>query len=127
MTEDSEVRIPAMRDTLVHYMRKLSDHELQRRVWSKDAQKPDTEHDAIEFVLDFIYLDTDLDEGADRWIGDMLKNEKEARAVERVVEALDKVYAAHHEEEVSDWDRIETEEWKVVLATAKEAFELMKE
>ncbi len=122
----NNIKIPQMRDTLVHYLNKLSDHELQRVIWSKSAQQPGTHYDNLDYPLTFLYDDTDLATNSESWIGEILKNKEEMYAVDEVIEAID-AFFEKHKEDMRDAECIEKPEWQSVVKAAKKAYELIRE
>lgn len=125
MVSKNNIKIPPMRDTLIHYLNKLSDHELQRVVWSKSAQQPGTHYDNLDYPLTFLYDDTDLATNSESWIGEILKNKEEMHAVDEVINAID-AFFERYREDMCDSECIEKPEWRNVLEAAKKAHELIK-
>lgn len=62
---------------------------------------------------------------SESWIGVILKNEEEMRAVDEVVAAID-IFFEKYNEDLRDDEYIEKPEWKAVFVAAKEAHELIR-
>ena len=126
MVLNDEVELPYMRRELVISLKALSDLEYQHAIWVRKEFPTETFYDDLEQTLDIIYSDTDLDENPDAYIDDILKNNAEARAVEKLVSKLT-VIAKKYGQGLSDLEYIEKPEWQDVLASAKEAYEMIRE
>ena len=126
MILSDEVELPYMRRELVISLKALSDLEYQHAIWVRKEFPTETFYDDLEQTLDIIYLDTDLNENPYGYINDILKNEAEAHAVEKLVSKLT-VIAKKYGRGLSNLEYIEKPEWQDVLAAAKEAYELVRE
>ncbi len=123
---NNELQIPPMRETLIHYLNKLSDLELQRTAWAKDPGAGVPRHDNLDFPLIFLYEDTDLATNSENWIGVILKNESEMRAVDEVIAAIDAFFEKYNTD-MADEEYIKKPEWQGVVDAAKSAYELIRE
>jgi len=87
----SRVRFPQFRQFLILSLKTFSNKRMQLEEWPSSTAK----HrfwDSMQFYIDLIYNDLDLDDSASDQIGYSLVDESECRAMEPVVKALDDVY-----------------------------------
>jgi len=116
--EDDMPWYPEMRERLLSAARELSDSSYQRRVWV-ERQLPIGREDAgFDYCVHFIYDDSPLGEDPAKAIGYFVRDEREAHAISRLVQALDALFDAWGTE-LSDAQYIEAPEWEGVLQAAK--------
>jgi hypothetical protein len=118
------VRFPEMRMQLIFTLRTLADSEYQRRVWVEgDRPRPEYE-DSLDQAVHIIFDDLSLNTHLDRARFSILCDETELEAVDRVVQAVDRLL-----KEVgldcSDEDYITSDIWQEVISSSKYAYELL--
>ncbi|MCC3570521.1 MAG: hypothetical protein JGK30_00200 [Microcoleus sp. PH2017_40_RAT_O_B] len=119
------VKYPKMREELLETLRSLADREYQHKAWLESDYPPGIESDSFDEAVHFLYDDTVLAENPDAAIGVIIEDEKEARLMEAVCQAIDLVFEALGTE-VSDEDYIKSSEWTGVVEAASKALQLME-
>lgn len=124
MSTHEEIRYPAMRREVLDTLRNLSDPGYQQRVWI-DRQFPSPNYyDDFDMVIHTLYDDTTLVDDIGSAIGVILKDEKEARLIGAVIEALEEVFLEG--ERYADFEVLRAcPSWPKVMATAAAAWEVM--
>ena len=123
--ESCMVKYPKMREELLETLRSLADREYQHKVWIENDYPPGIECDSFDEAVHFLYDDTILAENPDAAIGVILENEKEARLISAVCQAIDLVFEALGTG-VSDEEYIKSAEWTGVVEAALKALQLME-
>ncbi|MBV6663703.1 hypothetical protein KV572_22365 [Pseudomonas yamanorum] len=121
--EPSELKFPSMREELVSYLAGLSDSYYQYRAWV-ERSSPDLAYDELDYTIHFLYDDTGLAENAYTWIGLVLKNDQEARAIEDVVQAINALFDKYGTD-LSDKEYLEKEEWARIVCVSKDALKVL--
>ncbi|MEZ2247530.1 hypothetical protein [Microcoleus sp.] len=119
------VKYPKMREELLETLRNLADRDYQDQVWVKRDYPLGIKYDCFDEAVHFLYDDTVLAENPDAAIGVIIENEKEARFMEAVCQAIDLVFEALGTE-VSDEEYIKSSEWTGVVEAASKALQAMK-
>jgi hypothetical protein len=119
------VKYPKMREELLETLRSLADREYQHKVWLEGDYPPEIECDSFDEVVHFLYDDTVLAENPDAAIGVIIEDEKEARLMEAVCQAIDLVFEALGTG-VSDEEYIKSSEWTKVVEAAFRALQAME-
>ena len=123
--ESCMVKYPKMREELLETLRSLADREYQHKVWIENDYPPGIECDSFDEAVHFLYDDTVLAENPDAAIGVILENEKEARLISAVCQAIDLVFEALGTG-VSDEEYIKSAEWTMVVEAALKALQVME-
>ncbi|MEG4344896.1 hypothetical protein QUB70_16595 [Microcoleus sp. A003_D6] len=119
------VQYPKMREELLETLRSLADREYQHKVWIDKDYSLGIECDSFDDAVHFLYDDTVLAENQDAAIGVIIKNEKEARLMEAVCQAIDLVFEVLGTE-ASDEEYIKSSEWTGVVEAASKALQAME-
>ncbi len=118
------VKYPKMREELLETLRSLADRDYQHKVWLERDYPPGIKYDCFDEVVHFLYDDTVLAENPDAAIGVIIEDEKEARLMEAVCQAIDLVFEVLGTE-VSDEEYITSSEWTRVVEAALRALQGM--
>ncbi|MEG4304973.1 SCO4402 family protein [Microcoleus sp. D3_18a_C4] len=119
------VKYPKMREELLETLRSLADREYQHKVWLESDYPPGIESDSFDEAVHFLYDDTVLAENPDAAIGVIIEDEKEARLISAVCQAIDLVFEALGTE-ASDEEYIKCYEWTSVVEAASRALQAME-
>ncbi|MEZ2303003.1 MAG: hypothetical protein ACBR13_14675 [Microcoleus sp.] len=119
------VKYPKMREELLETLRNLADRDYQDQVWVKRDYPLGIKYDCFDEAVHFLYDDTVLAENPDAAIGVIIENEKEARFMEAVCQAIDLVFDVLGTE-ASDEDYIKSSEWTGVVEAASQALQVME-
>lgn len=119
------VKYPKMREELLETLRSLADREYQHKVWLEGDYPQEIECDSFDEVVHFLYDDTVLAENPDAAIGVIIEDEKEARLISAVCQAIDLVFEALGTG-VSDEEYITSSEWTMVVEAALKALQVME-
>jgi hypothetical protein len=119
------VQYPKMREELLETLRSLSDREYQHKAWLEGDYPPGIEYDSFDEAVHFLYDNTVLAENPDAAIGVIIENEKEARSIAAVCQAIDLVFDVLGTE-ASDEDYINSSEWISVVEAASKALQAME-
>lgn len=119
------VQYPKMREELLETLRSLSDREYQHKAWLESDYPPAIEYDSFDEAVHFLYDDTVLAENPDAAIGVIIENEKEARLMSAVCQAIDLVLEVLGTE-ASDEDYINSSGWISVVEAASKALQAME-
>jgi len=123
--ESCMVKYPKMREELLETLRSLADREYQHKVWLERDYPPEIKYDCFDEVVHFLYDDTVLAENPDAAIGVIIEDEKEARLMSAVCQAIDLVFEALGTG-VSDEEYIKSSEWTRVVEAALRALQAME-
>lgn len=119
----SGVEYPEMRAEVIEAVRALSDLEHQRRVWVRRELPHPGYHDDFALNLNVLYDDTSVLEDPAAAIGDVLRDDREARALAPLRDSLEDLLAKHPH--LTDEQYLDTPEWPTVLATAAAALAVL--
>ena len=119
------VKYPKMREELLETLRSLADREYQHKVWIENDYPPGIECDSFDEAVHFLYDDTVLAENPDAAIGVILEDEKEARLISAVCQAIDLLFEVLGTG-VSDEEYIKCYEWTSVVKAAFRALQAME-
>ncbi|MEG3931670.1 MULTISPECIES: SCO4402 family protein [unclassified Microcoleus] len=119
------VKYPKMREELLETLRSLADREYQHKVWLERDYPPEIKYDCFDEVVHFLYDDTVLAENPYLAIGAIIEDEKEARLMSAVCQAIDLVFEALGTG-VSDEEYIKSCEWTKVVEAALRALQAME-
>lgn len=119
------VKYPKMREELLETLRSLADRDYQHKVWLENDYPPGIECDSFDDAVHFLYDDTVLAENPDLAIGVIIEDEKEARLMSAVCQAIDLVFEALGTG-VSDEEYIKSSEWTRVVEAASKALQAME-
>ena len=119
------VKYPKMREELLETLRSLADREYQHKAWVENDYPPGIQCDSFDEAVHFLYDDTVLAENPDAAIGVIIENEKEARLISAVCQAIDLVFEALGTG-VSDEEYIKSSEWTGVVEAALIALQAME-
>ncbi|MGI9282086.1 MAG: SCO4402 family protein [Endozoicomonas sp.] len=111
------------RQELIWILEDLSDSDYQKDYWlgnKKNVNRIDDFDSSVHFLFD----DTLLAEDVEKEIGNCLRDENEANAVQSVCDTIDLIFDKYG---MSETDRhyIECEEWSSVLNAAAHALKLI--
>ena len=123
--ESCMVKYPKMREELLETLHSLADREYQHKAWVENDYPPGIEYDSFDEAVHFLYDDTVLAENPDAAIGVIIENEKEARSIAAVCQAIDLVFDVLGTE-ASDEDYINSSGWISVVEAASKALQAMK-
>lgn len=124
MTE--EVRYPALRGDVIDALEALADPEYQARVWLDGEFPGDGNYESLDMAVHALYDDAQLDGGAERAIGTVLRDEHEAQALDGVIEAMEAVFTELGGTELPDREIVGALSWPRVVDTAKLALDRMR-
>jgi hypothetical protein len=116
----SQIEFPWLRFQLIENLKALSDPDYQRREWIKYAPEDNAEFDEMDYVVHFLYDDTELAENPHDAIGSILYNKNEAEALEKLSTSLDVIFAKYGTD-LDGPDYIKLPEWIGVVNCAKSA------
>jgi hypothetical protein len=119
------VKYPKMREELLETLRSLADRDYQYKAWVDSDYPPGIECDSFDDAVHFLYDDTVLAENPDLAIGVIIEDEKEARLMSAVCQAIDLVFEALGTG-VSDEEYIKSAEWTMVVEAAFRALQAME-
>jgi hypothetical protein len=119
------VQYPKMREELLETLRCLVDREYQHQAWLERNYPPGIEYDSFDEAVHFLYDDTLLAENPDAAIGVIIENQKEARSIAAVCQAIDSVFEVLGTE-ASDGEYLTSSEWKSVVEAASKALQVME-
>ncbi len=119
------VQYPKMREELLETLRSLADREYQHKVGLKRDYPLGIKYDSFDEAVHFLYDDTVLAENPDAAIGVIIEDEKEARLMSAVCQAIDLVFEALGTG-VSDEEYIKSSEWTSVVEAALRALQAME-
>ncbi|NQE36888.1 SCO4402 family protein [Microcoleus asticus] len=119
------VKYPKMREELLETLRSLADREYQHKAWLESDYPPGIECDSFDEAVHFLYDDTVLAENPNAAIGVIIEDEKEARLISAVCQAIDLVFEALGTG-VSDEEYIKSSEWTSVVEAASRALQWME-
>lgn len=105
---------PTMREELVWYVTVLSDKDFQRKRWVE------TGGNSFDFSVHFLFDDTQLASNPEKYIGYILKDEEEAKAVQELCQAIDEIFDEYGTN-LSDATYISLPEWNSVIEAARRA------
>lgn len=109
-----------MRNELIDYLTSLSDVDYQRSVWVNGEVRDDVVHDELDYAVHFIFDDTCLGSNPAQAIGDILKDENEAKYIMSLVEEMEYIFEKYGNN-LSDNEYISKPEWRGVLQAASDA------
>lgn len=78
-----------MRRELVISLKALSDLEYQQAIWVRRELPHEKFYDDMYCTLNIIYDDSDLATDSESYIGHVLKDQEEMRALDKVVDSID--------------------------------------
>ena len=117
--EFSELKLPWMRNELIHYLHNLADEVYQYQAWVEDS-RPEGGHDELDYIIHFLYDDTDLANNPSSLIGWILKGEKEVNVIVDLINSLNYLFEKYGTE-LTDKEYLEKAEWKNIIQAAKTA------
>lgn len=82
-----------MRRELLDALTALADRDYQRRVWERREDPGVGRYYGWDMAVHALFDDAPLEQGSSSVVGTLLRDEDEARAVDRVVAALNDVFA----------------------------------
>jgi len=104
---------PWHRDTLIDYLRELSDRETQERDWLPGQGN-------FDYVVHFLFDDQEPHDA----LGYYLRTQAEVNAVVAVYDAIDSVLNLYGTE-LEDLEYVAKPEWSNVIATSRRALEIL--
>ena len=119
------VKYPKMREELLETLRSLADREYQHKAWVENDYPSGIEYESFDEAVHFLYDDTVLAENPDAAIGVIIEDEKEARLMSAVCQAIELVFEALGTG-VSDEEYIKSSEWTSVVEAASRALQAME-
>ena len=117
------VRYPYMREALLETIHKLANREYQHRAWVNQEFPDPNRYDCFDNVVHFLFDDSYLADDAERTIGAILENEKEAEVVQRIINSIN-IVLKKLGTEASDEEYINCPEWDDVVVAATVALEI---
>jgi hypothetical protein len=115
------IRFPALRDDVAYSLKVLADSEYQQRVWLDRQPLEDEPIITWDTVVNVLYDDAQLGDGARAAIGDVLRDESEARAVDTVLASLEQAFAQAGGIEAPVDVLLDTPAWPAVVKSARTA------
>jgi hypothetical protein len=117
-----EVQYPSMRDEVRVAAEYLADLDYQRRVWRERLPPPDGENSYTwDLAVHVLFDDTTVARDARGAIGVVLRDEREADAIARLVEAIERAWTEAGGAEASEAELLATLGWREVVGAAAAA------
>ena len=116
----SNIKYPEMRAELVGHLQALADPEYQQRVWVEGSSEGTIRHDEFDYVVHFLYDDTQLAGDPHSTIGWILCDTGEADQIKTLVSAIEGVFQKYGTD-LSDAQYVDLPEWLSVIDAAREA------
>jgi len=121
-----DVRYPALRADVLDAIEALADLEYQARVW-RDGEFPgEGAYESLDMVVHALYDDAQLDEGAAGAVGDVLRDDDEADALNAVIDAMESVFTELGGTDVSERDVLAASCWPRVVEEAQAALRSLR-
>lgn len=114
------MKYPEMRKELIDYLLGLSDLKYQRDCWVDGKCPSGIEHDEFDYVVHFLFDDTELSSNAKSLVGYLLKNEHEANLVQNLCQKIEDIFDKYGTD-LSDSEYINCPEWDEIVSAAKKA------
>ena len=117
------MKYPTIRRDLIRYLDILSDTSYQENIWLSNKicyYNNKLVHDSFDMFIHFWYDDYSLNENIIDSIGDFLKDQKEAAAIQRITNLLDKIFERIGTTR-SAREYLNCDEWPNIVLAAKEA------
>jgi len=121
----SVMRYQNMRNELIGYLKGLSDREYQKRCWVLKNCPNGVENDELDYVVHFLFDDTQLGTNPESLIGYILKDDVEVEAIKSICYELDSIFEKYGYD-LSDDDYINLPEWTNVIKKAENALGAIK-
>lgn len=116
------MRYSNMRMELIEHLRALSDYDYQIDCWINGKCPDGIEHDELDYLIHFIFDDTELAVNPKRLIGLLLKNENEANLIQDVCNKIEFVFIKYGTN-LTDDEYIKCPEWRKVVDAARLAYQ----
>jgi hypothetical protein len=110
------VEWPIRREELIEHLNELSDIDIQKARWARDAKDPSK----LSFAVNFLFDDTELKSDPKSYIGLILRNEAEVTQISALIAALDDVFTKRGPD-LPDLAYLDFPEWDRVIAAAQSA------
>lgn len=114
----------SMRDRLVDALEGLADRNYQQRVWIDRRLPNDVDDDGFDYVVHFLFDDTELSRDIEGCVGWFLK-EEEVEPVRRVVSLVDAVIDRVGVG-ASDAEYVDSPYWPEIVSAAAQALGVVK-
>jgi hypothetical protein len=119
------VRWPTRRHALVWYLYELASPSFQQKYWIEGERAETGEMHDFSLIINFFFDDTELGDHSERTIGDILTDELEVSALQRVGRALSRVCASVGPGS-ADVDYVTSAHWAEVVGAAVKAYRLLR-
>jgi hypothetical protein len=113
-----EIRYPELRKELVEHLQALSDLGYQQRVWIGKGAEGSVQHDEFDYVVHFLYDDTQLAESPHATIGWILCDASEAELIAALVARIEAIFQKYGTD-LTDAQYIRLPEWDAVVGAAR--------
>jgi hypothetical protein len=122
----SKLAYPQMRANIFDAIEALADTALQWRAWVGGDVRPVGECPNFENAIHWLFDDSGFDGGTDASVGFTLYDSDEARAIDEVMNNVDRLlkkYGTH----LSDNDYVGTPEWPAIVSAASRCAKLFRD
>lgn len=125
--EIRKLRNPAVRGEVAIALRYLCDLDYQQRVWCKrEAPEHRADYFSFHMAVNTLYDDAQLEGEAAAAVGDVLRDDAEARAVDALIAALERVFEEVGGADADPCVMLKRPSWQVVLDAARAAARLVR-
>lgn len=115
------VRFPDMRREVIDALEHLANADYQRRVWCHREPTEASHLYSWDMVVHTLYDDALLAEGSRSAVGDVLLDGQEAELVDRVIAAIEAVFAEIGDADADPCTVIQAEGWPRVIEASRDA------
>jgi hypothetical protein len=121
----SPVRWAQRRHTLACYLYELASPAVQQQRWIEGKEAGPGLMSGLDFVVHFLFDDTELAENPEGTIGDILLDDLEVAAIRNVSRTLDQAMKDVGRDK-ADLDYISSRSWSPVVLAAQKAYRLLR-
>jgi hypothetical protein len=114
----SEIEFPWLRFQLVENLKALSDVDYQVREWINRSPEDNPEFDEMDYIIHFLYDDTELAENPYDAVGSILLNKNEADTLKSLSTCLDNIFSKYGTD-LNGPEYIKLPEWIHVVECAR--------
>ncbi len=120
-----EIEFPWLRFQLIENLKSLSNIEYQDRDWIKRSHQDNAAFDEMDYIIHFLYDDTELAENPQDYIGKILQNNNEVESLKKLTASLDVIFSKYGFN-LDGPDYIRLPEWAQVVESAKTALGMIR-
>lgn len=124
MNHENKLSLPYKRLDLLATLEFLSNHEYQKDIYLH-GKKSQIAYDELDLAIHFLYDDTQLSNNPYFHIGQFLKNECEAKALECLIGSIEKIFEKYGTT-LDNREYIVLPEWSNVVSNALHALKLCR-